>query len=132
MIRTMIPSIVEFDIAVAISVLSHTGESARAGKVIVFHRKGWMRLGDATTSVRTMAVSEQIVELTMDVPARIGLACALHFRTVVGNRITTLHLTGSIAYCTLVGLNGYRVGVRMDRANRENGEQLAAILSSRA
>lgn len=90
-----------------------------------------MRLGDATATVRTTSVSEQTVALLMDQPARIGLACALHFRTVIGNRIATLHLTGSIAYCTLIGLRGYRVGVRMDPANRENAEQLAAILSSR-
>ncbi|GGI55001.1 hypothetical protein GCM10011430_21750 [Oxalicibacterium solurbis] len=90
-----------------------------------------MKVNETTLTIHTTDISEQIVGLMMEAPARIGLACALHFRTLVGGRITTLHLTGTVAYCTLVGLKGYRVGIRMDSANKENADQLAMILSSR-
>lgn len=91
-----------------------------------------MKAGEVTYTIHATDISEQIVGLMMEAPARIGLSCALHFRTLVGGRIATLHLTGTVAYCTLVGLKGYRVGIRMDAANRENADQLAMILSGRS
>lgn len=118
-------------IVTASALLLQPGEDGRSEKSVVFHRKGWMKMGDMTTPVQTTDVSELVVGLIMDAPVGIGNGCSLHFRTLVGGRIMTLNLTGTIAYRTLAGLKGYRVGVLMDPANQENAEQLETVLTSR-
>lgn len=127
----MVAFVVQNRIIVTATALLHLGEDGRPEKRIVFHRKGWMKMGDMTTPVQTTDVSELVVGLMMEAPVRIGNACSLHFRTLVGGRITTLNLTGTITYRTLAGLKGYRVGVLMDLANQKNAEQLEIVLTSR-
>lgn len=129
--RTITIFVVRIRHIVTAIALLHPGENERTEKRIVFHRKGWMKTGAMTLSVQTTDVSEQVVGLMMDTPVKIGRSCSIHFRTLVGGRIATLNLTGAVAYCTLVGLKGYRVGILMDQASEENAGQLDMILSAR-
>lgn len=90
-----------------------------------------MKVNEATVPINTVDVSEQGMGILTDQSLPIGFPCMLFFQTVVGGRIVPLNFTGTVTYCNLAGLQGFRIGIRVDDKVGANKEQLGLIISSR-
>lgn len=103
----------------------------RAAHRFIFQRKGVMKINEATLPIHTVDVSEKGMGILTDQSLPIGFPCMLFFQTVVGGRIVPLNFTGTVSYCNLAGLKGFRIGIRVDEKVGTNKEQLGLIISSR-
>ena len=96
----------------------------------------WKRNGEVLCAgipefpVRTNYISGEGISFFSMRPINIGQHCVIKVPTLYKGKINLLEAQGSIDFCTLCGMQGFRVGVRFKDLNKNSKELVEAIIEN--
>ena len=64
------------------------------------------------------------------IPIKVGASCAVVLDALLGARIVQLKFSCTAIYCTLVGTEGFRIGLYIDGSVEAHQQQLQRIIAT--
>jgi hypothetical protein len=104
--------------------------SERKDPRFVFRRRGLMTAGASTIQIKTLDVSANGFGVLASEPVHVGKTCSMSLYGVVGERVIQLSFSCQTAYCILSGVDGFRIGLRIDSAIDLHKQQLQKIIAT--
>jgi len=94
-----------------------------------WERKATLSIGSQPpTMVRTCDISLSGMGIFSDEPILPGTVCAVSVTFPVGDRISTISITGQSVFCILVGQKGYRIGIQITDADTNTRRLIKQLL----